>query len=72
MSDDTIRKLTIQAEMARRGLLPHQTRPYDDAEFGWRVPRTDPETITGAWEFLAWLAHESADWREPLVRGSQP
>lgn len=56
-------KMTLRAELARRGLLAGQLRP-------WWSPDTDSmrdpkaEEIAEAWSFIAWVDEQTVDWRE--------
>lgn len=40
---DLAKPLGIRAEMARRGILPHQMMPYEDPERGFVDPYFDQE-----------------------------
>lgn len=57
----TINPLSITANLARRGLLPSQLRPYDDPERGWVDPRAERDTIDSAFDFIGWIAQEVTD-----------
>jgi hypothetical protein len=56
MSTPLIAKITIQGEMARRGLFAAQLAPWENPDTERMVyPKSDPETIDEAWRFIAWL-----------------
>lgn len=53
----------LRAEMARAGLAPMQTRPYDDPEHGYTDPLDNDEMRTIMRRFLGsvWRACERAE-----------
>ena len=60
---DLSKPMSLRAEMARGGIAPMQTRPYDDPEYGYVDPLADDEMRTTVRRFLGalWRACERAE-----------